>query len=181
MARMDSAEAPPRAPDEPRAGRPLSAAASLGVAAITGAAVFAAGVYIAEHRWPGPRPHPSTPQASSAASTEERVATASPAPAPRISAPPAPTAVPPETTAAPTTVPTARPARAGYGSLEVLSSAEATVYVNGIAAGPTHRPLEVRCGRFFLRLGAPTPHGTKWLGPGKTVLIECEAASKVAL
>jgi serine/threonine-protein kinase len=62
----------------------------------------------------------------------------------------------------------------------VLSAAEATVYVNGVAAGPTNHPLEVRCGQFFLRLGAPTPQGTAWLGPGKTVVIECEAAGEIA-
>ena len=43
-----------------------------------------------------------------------------------------------------------------------------TVYVLGVAVGPSNQPIEVRCGRRFVRIGEPTTinatsiRGTTW-------------------
>ncbi|WP_437276995.1 hypothetical protein WME90_37980 [Sorangium sp. So ce375] len=46
--------------------------------------------------------------------------------------------------------------------------------------GPSDRPVEVRCGRFFVRLGEPTRDGTRWLTEGRTVVIKCGALTEVS-
>ena len=195
---MFPAEAP-RSASDPRAAKPISALASLGVATLTGVAVFAVGVYIAERRWPvartrDPAPHatsaaPQRPPPTYAAATEAPAQPIAPAAAPTIasapaiasapiiaSAPETPAAAPAEGASAPGARAAGFPLSPGYGSLKIVSGAEATVYVNGVAAGATHQPLAVRCGRFFVRLGAPSPQGTRWAGPGKTVVIPCGSA-----
>ncbi|MCC6552247.1 MAG: hypothetical protein IT372_04395, partial [Polyangiaceae bacterium] len=87
-----SPEAPPRARDARRADKPLSPLASLGVAALTGAAVFAAGVHAVERRWPDLAAPPSASEALPAAS--EALPAASEAPPAASEAPPAASAAP---------------------------------------------------------------------------------------
>lgn len=208
---MPLAEAPPRAPDAPRPAKPLSSLASLGIATVTGAAVFAAGVLVIERRWLDIRPRGAAPLATSAATTaappdpgvavataapataspDAAAATASPDAATATAAPavatataiaPAPEApaAPADRVEAPGAETTGSGLPPGQGWLKVTSSAEATVYVNGVDVGAARRPLAVRCGRFFVRLGAPSPEGTRWMGPGKTVVIPCGGAIEEA-
>jgi serine/threonine-protein kinase len=112
-------------------------------------------------------------------------AAAPPAPsAIEAAAPPAPSAT--ETAAlqqqtsvdaAATTPPTPRK---GHGLLKLNSSQNATVYVTGVPVGPSERPVEVRCGRFFVRLGEPTRDGTRWLTEGRTVRVKCGVLTEVS-
>ncbi|XXX75041.1 hypothetical protein WMF30_46045 [Sorangium sp. So ce134] len=71
-----------------------------------------------------------------------------------------------------------RSPRRGYGFLKLNSSRNATVYVTGVAVGPSNQPIEVRCGRFFVRIGEPTRNGTRWLAEGRTVRIKCGALTE---
>ncbi|WP_437722646.1 hypothetical protein [Sorangium sp. So ce861] len=118
---------------------------------------------------PPPTPSPPPPQPSSEAP---------PAPPPQPSpetppAPPQPPAIQAEASAP-------RKSRRGYGFLKLNSSHNATVYVTGVAVGPSNQPIEVRCGRFFVRLGEPTRNGTRWLAEGRTVRIKCGALTEAA-
>ncbi|WP_438024402.1 hypothetical protein [Sorangium sp. So ce233] len=47
-----------------------------------------------------------------------------------------------------------------------------------MAVGPSNQPIEVRCGRFFVRLGEPTPNGTRWLVEGRSVRVKCGALTE---
>ncbi|WP_437732294.1 hypothetical protein [Sorangium sp. So ce1335] len=69
--------------------------------------------------------------------------------------------------------------RNGYGLLKLNSPQNGTVYVMGVAVGPSNQPIEVRCGRrFFVRLGEPTRNGTRWLAEGRSVRIKCGALTE---
>ncbi|WP_437658198.1 hypothetical protein [Sorangium sp. So ce1182] len=70
--------------------------------------------------------------------------------------------------------------RSGHGLLKLNAPRDATVYVTGVAVGPSNQPIEVRCGRFFVRLGEPTPKGTRWLAEGRTVIIKCGALTEAS-
>ncbi|WP_437966137.1 hypothetical protein WMF04_42020 [Sorangium sp. So ce260] len=70
--------------------------------------------------------------------------------------------------------------RRGYGFLKLNSSQNATVYVTGVAVGPSNQPIEVRCGRFFVRIGEPTRDGTRWLTEGRSVRIKCGALTEAS-
>ncbi|AUX36567.1 uncharacterized protein SOCE836_087750 [Sorangium cellulosum] len=109
---------------------------------------------------PRPRAPPSQPRGSARAST------------------PPPPAPPPPASQAEASAP--RSPRRGYGFLKLNSSQNATVYVTGVAVGPSNQPIEVRCGRFFVRLGEPTRNGTRWLAEGRTVRIKCGALTEAA-
>jgi len=181
---MFPAEAPPRAPDAPRPARPLSSLASVGIATVTGAAVFAAGVLVIERGWVDRQPRGATTATAAPATANPvaAVATAAPAAATATASTPAPevSAAPADRGEVPGAEGTGSGLHPGQGWLKVTSSAEATVYVNGVDAGAARRPLAVRCGRFFVRLGAPSPEGTRWMGPGRTVIIPCGEAVEVA-
>ncbi|WP_437315380.1 hypothetical protein [Sorangium sp. So ce385] len=113
---------------------------------------------------------------------------AAPPPQPSPEAPPAPPPQPSPEAATPPPQPPAiqaeasvpRNPRRGYGFLKLNASQNATVYVTGVAVGPSNQPIEVRCGRFFVRLGEPTRNGTRWLAEGRTVRIKCGALTEAA-
>ncbi len=58
------------------------------------------------------------------------------------------------------------------------SSTKAIVYVQGIEAGPTNRWHELKCGTRWVRLALPGP---KWISEGRTVTIECQEGTSVAM
>ncbi|WP_438039479.1 hypothetical protein [Sorangium sp. So ce128] len=137
----------------------------------------------------------AAPPASATDATAQPTPTASSTPHAETAAPPAPpateTAAPPappatETAAlqqqtsvdAAATTPTTP--RKGHGLLKLNSSRNATVYVTGVPVGPSERPVEVRCGRFFVRLGEPTRDGTRWLTEGRTVRVKCGVLTEVS-
>jgi hypothetical protein len=199
---MFPTDARPGAPEErSAAARPLPVLGSIGVAGATAAIVFACGVYIVEVHGAGTPEEPRTVAVTTAArgvaratrarrgAPAETVAGPAPhvsaasAPAPALAAAPSPSglaASPPPATEAPA-APEDAPAapREGYGALKVSSARDATVYVTGVAVGPTDRVVEARCGRAFVRLGEPSPHGTRWLSKGRTVVIKCGALTEV--
>jgi hypothetical protein len=205
---MGSMDASPTPSEEHRATRPLSTLAAIGIAGTTAAIVFSSGVYLVERggaRVQSAAPRPPTeavaatsgdagpgPQAGSIPRVEGTGATrgaataeVEPSPDAEISATPWTGA--PEGRALPSGPPAAAPAastppapRKGHGTLQLTSARDATVYLTGVAVGRSNRPLEVRCGRFFVRLGEPTPDGTRWLGEGRTVVIRCGALTEVS-
>ena len=168
---MDEAIDPsPRAAfDEPR---PLSALESVGLAALTAGLVITAGIFIAERDM-------EVPTKSAAASAAVVTSSASVAPAQasapkRVVRPPSP-----RTSAAPDP----KKLAAGMGYLTVASPGAATVFVNGAAVGDVNTPLEVACGRRFIRLGTSPDGGavTTWLAPGQTVEIPCQGALRTEI
>lgn len=197
---MFSTDAGPGAPAERTAAKPLSALGTIGVAGTTAAVVFAVGVYIVEQGWTGASA-PSRQDVGAAAGNAGATASSVPlaAPMPRApgtgSAPVAITAAPKPTAPQPTSdlvgaSPSAAKApaapekvvaapRTGYGALRVTSARDATVYVTGVAVGPSNQRVEARCGRAFVRLGEPTRNGTRWLGEGRSVIVKCEALTEV--
>jgi hypothetical protein len=198
---MFSTDAQPGASTERSAAKPLSTLGAIGVAGTTAAIVFAAGVYFVERGWTGTPAPPRTDAAAvavNAAGTTARSATlAAPTQgAPGPASAPAASATAPERTATPRSSDlaeasppaakapaapekTAAAPRKGYGALEVTSARKATVYVTGVAVGPSNQRVEARCGRAFVRLGEPTTNGTRWLGEGRTVAVRCDALTEV--
>ncbi|MGK3985331.1 hypothetical protein WME99_19965 [Sorangium sp. So ce136] len=146
--------------------------------------------------------HTAPPSSASTSDSAARQAPPPPPPPPAAEAvpPPAAEAVPPPAAEAvpPPPQPTAEalppppppPAQAAasaapiprsdHGLLKLNASRDATVYVTGVAVGPSNQPIEVRCGRFFVRLGEPTPKGTRWLAEGRTVIIKCGALTEAS-
>jgi hypothetical protein len=120
----------------------------------------------------------TTPPPTSAAVTP--APTTQPAPSPIATQPPRSTQEPAAKPAAADDPRTANaasmPETQGYLTVRGPSGME--VYLNGIRRGPTHEPLLVACGRFFLRLGQPNPgRYPTWLGKGETVVIPCQRAT----
>ncbi|WP_438005579.1 hypothetical protein WME89_43885 [Sorangium sp. So ce321] len=140
---------------------------------------------------PPPPPSPPATEAVPPPATE-----AAPPPAAEVVPPPATEVVPPPAAevvpspAAEALPPPPQPPaqatasapvpRSGHGLLKLNASRDATVYVTGVAVGPSNQPIEVRCGRFFVRLGEPTPKGTRWLTEGRTVIIKCGALTEAS-
>ncbi|AUX25945.1 uncharacterized protein SOCEGT47_064980 [Sorangium cellulosum] len=127
---------------------------------------------------PMPPPAPSAEAASPPPTPSAEAASPPPTPsAEAASPPPAPSAEaasPPPKPSAP------RIPRRGHGMLQLNAAQNATVYVTGVAVGPSNQPIEVRCGRFFVRLGEPTRHGTRWLAEGRTVVVKCGELTEVS-
>ncbi|AUX47129.1 uncharacterized protein SOCE26_086410 [Sorangium cellulosum] len=120
------------------------------------------------------------PQAPSAEAAAPPQAPSTEAAAPP-QAPSAEAAAPPQAPSAEAAAPVgvAQVLRSGHGLLQINSARDATVYVMGVAVGPSNQPIEVRCGPFFVRLGEPTRNGTRWLAEGKTVIVKCGALTEV--
>jgi serine/threonine-protein kinase len=71
---------------------------------------------------------------------------------------------------------------AGFGYLTVVSPAVAHVYISGKRLGPANEALEVRCGRWFVRLAAPREgRYPEWVSRGETVDVGCQAATKIEI
>jgi serine/threonine-protein kinase len=161
-------------PPRPRAPSPSLLAASrrtlgtggtIGVSALTATVVVVA-AFVLRDRPPVPRP---------AASVEVAPLVALPiAPAPIASAAPGPSAsaAPPSTASLP----------AGFGYLTVASPALADVYISGKRLGPANEALEVRCGRWFVRLAVPREgRYPEWVSRGETVDVGCQAATRIEI
>ncbi len=68
---------------------------------------------------------------------------------------------------------------AHQGWLIVESAVGGSVYSNGILAGPTNQPLQVRCGTRFLRVGGDVPG--QWWSDGTSARIACRAVTRVPM
>jgi hypothetical protein len=150
-------------------GRPLSTAQSIGVAALTAAAVVGMGVFIAERGSRAVAPPPPGPAVVviPVPASAERPA-AAPAKASAAEAPPKATGV------SPGDLP------GGHGYITVRSPVNANVYVNGKSAGVTNEQLVALCGKWFVRLGTPTASGHPfWVAPGQTVVIPCQGKVEI--
>ncbi|MGK4001946.1 hypothetical protein WMF31_04940 [Sorangium sp. So ce1036] len=130
----------------------------------------------AEAASPPPAPTPSAESAPPPPTPSAEAAPPPPTPSAESAPPPKPSAesAPPPKPSAP------RIPRRGHGMLQLNTAQNATVYVTGVAVGPSNQPIEVRCGRFFVRLGEPTRHGTRWLAEGRTVVVKCGELTEVS-
>jgi serine/threonine-protein kinase len=72
---------------------------------------------------------------------------------------------------------------AGVGYLTVSFPAAAKVYISGRYLGVANKPLQVRCGQWFVRLARPVD-GAKfpeWVTSGKTVNVACQGLTQVTM
>jgi serine/threonine-protein kinase len=84
--------------------------------------------------------------------------------------------------AAPLAPPSTANLPAGFGLLTVASPAAAHVYISGKRLGPANEALEVRCGRWFVRLAAPREgRYPEWVSRGETVDVGCQAATRIEM
>jgi eukaryotic-like serine/threonine-protein kinase len=149
------------------ASRPLTAAQSIGVAALTAGIVVGVGILVAER---GSRSAPVSPSPA-------LLVIPIPGSAPRTDTPP-----PSSGNARPPGPPTGDAANlpGGFGYLTVRSPVNAAVYVNGHRVGQVNQPLQALCGRRFVRLGTPNEAGPPfWVAPGQTVVIPCQGSIQV--
>ena len=59
---------------------------------------------------------------------------------------------------------------------------KADVYINGRSSGPVNDTLQVRCGRWFVRLGNPTDSGVpEWSTKGETVIVPCQGSVTITM
>ncbi len=146
--------------------RTLGTGGTIGVSALTATVVVVA-AFVLRDRPPPPNTSTST----------EAIA---PAPIPP---PPAPATA----AATPSAVASAAPPSvanlpAGFGYLTVVSPALAHVYISGKRLGPANEALEVRCGRWFVRLAAPREgRYPEWVSRGETVDVGCQAATRIEI
>jgi eukaryotic-like serine/threonine-protein kinase len=176
---------PPRArPPSPSllaiSRRTLGTAGTIAVSALTATVVVVVAFLLREH------PAPPGAAASAEAVTID-AAPAPPAPAPSPSPSIATTAVAPTATA--TATATAAPATpslsslpSGFGYLTVVSTSSAHVYLSGKHLGPVNEPLQVRCGRWFVRLATPREgRYPEWVSRGETINVDCQAATRIEI
>jgi eukaryotic-like serine/threonine-protein kinase len=146
--------------------RTLGTGGTIGVSALTATVVVVAAFVLRD------RPPPPTIP-SSVETTAPTVIPAPPASAIATAAPSAvASAAPPSTANLP----------AGFGLLTVASPAVAHVYISGKRLGPANEPLEVRCGRWFVRLAAPREgRYPEWVSRGETVDVGCQVATRIEI
>ncbi|MCC6551529.1 MAG: protein kinase [Polyangiaceae bacterium] len=117
---------------------------------------------------------PATPAPAAASAEPVAPPSAAPPPAPPELPTAAPDASAPPAAVDPATLP------AGFGYLTVTSQGPANVHVNGKLAGPANQPLQVRCGRWFVRLARPgESRYPDWVSAGSTVTVPCQGATTV--
>jgi serine/threonine-protein kinase len=146
--------------------RTLGTGGTIGVSALTATVVVVA-AFVLRDRPPAPRPAASVELAPVVAIAPPPVPSAA-SPAPIASA----SAAPPSTAGLP----------AGFGYLTVTSPALADVYISGKRLGPANEALEVRCGRWFVRLAAPREgRYPMWVSRGETVDVGCQAATRIEI
>jgi serine/threonine-protein kinase len=169
---------PPPYPPQDGTPRTLSLLASIGLAAGTAAVVIFIGVFIAI------RPNSSESTAPSATSPNARVESIAQKPPELAPLPPLP---PPNAPAAsPAPAPSPAPGNAvlpvGYGHLTVTFPSEGDVYVSGKLLGPVNQPLQVLCGRWFVRVGThKSGRYPDWLTVGRTVSVPCQDATQISM
>ena len=70
----------------------------------------------------------------------------------------------------------------GVGFLTVTFPANAKVYISGRYLGMANKPLQVRCGQWFVRLARPTDTRIPdWVSAGKSVSVACQGVTQVAM
>lgn len=124
---------------------------------------------------------PSSPSGAETALTTPATGSGAPAPLPPA-LPPAP--VPAETAkpAAPAAEPDAESLPAGLGYLMVTFPGSANVYISGKYLGPANKPLQVRCGTWFVRLARPREAKfPEWVTVGKTVNVTCQGSTRMVM
>ena len=165
--------APPPRPRAPSllaiSRRTLGTAGTIAVSALTATIVVALAFVLRD------RPAPPTVAASAEAVTSAAVPMP-PAPAVAPSAPSSPVAsatpAPPSTTNLPS----------GFGYLTVASPTGAHVYLSGKDLGPVNEPLQVRCGRWFIRLATPREgRYPEWVSRGETINVACQASTRIEI
>ncbi len=144
--------------------RTLGTTGTIAVSALT-ATIVVALAFVLRERPPAPKPSAS----AEAAQAPSSIATMAPSAAPvAASATPAPLNT--------TTLP------AGFGYLTVASPAAAHVYISGKRVGATNEALQVRCGRWFIRLAAPREgYYPQWVNRGETINVACQAATRIEI
>ena len=150
--------APKPEPTAARAGTPPSATTVSGSAAPS-----------ASQLPPGPEPSASAERLASAAPSADSAAA------------PADSSAPPADSASLAVASGSDASDLGplQGYLIVTSTAQATVYATGVAAGPTNHKLAVKCGLRWVRLGHLP--GPTWISEGKTVNVKCQDVTQVTL
>ena len=152
--------------------RTLGTAGTIAVSALTATIVVVVAFLLREQP-----PSPSTAASAEAASSIA------------VQAPPAPssTAVAPSVTATATTAaapatPSTSSLPSGFGYLTVVSTANAHVYLSGKHLGPVNEALQVRCGRWFVRLATPREgRYPEWVSRGETINVDCQAATRIEI
>jgi serine/threonine-protein kinase len=146
--------------------RTLGTGGTIGVSALTATVVVVA-AFVLRDRPPAPRPVASVELAPLVALPP------APAPSAVVVAPTASaSAAPPSTASLP----------AGFGYLTVTSPALADVYISGKRLGPANEALEVRCGRWFVRLAVRREgRYPEWVSRGETVDVGCQAATRIEI
>ena len=168
-------EGVPPPPPRPRAPAPsllqttrstLGTGGTIAVSALT-AAVVVVLAFLLRERPLEPKPPVTT-----------EVATATPPPPP----PSATVAAASASVSASPAPPSTANLPAGFGLLTVVSPAQAHVYISGKRLGPANEALEVRCGRWFVRLAAPRDgRYPTWVSRGETVDVGCQAATRIEM
>jgi serine/threonine-protein kinase len=170
----DLPEGVPPPPPRPRAPLPSLLAISrrtLGTTGTIAVSAFTATVVVVLAFLLRERP-PAPPLAASA-----EVALAPSAP-PMTTAPAAP---PDAASATPAPLDTASLPR-GFGYLTVASPAAAHVYISGKRVGAVNEAIQVRCGRWFVRLAVPREgFYPEWVSRGETINVACQAATRIEL
>jgi serine/threonine-protein kinase len=158
---------------------PLSAMGSIGIFAATAAVVVAVGIFISERDilLPTTSAGPRTPSSIDATQTPTPTRIAATQEPARVWQPP--TAPPQEPTPG-VRDPSALPG--GVGLITIVFPGQSDVYLNGKAIGPANEALEVRCGRWFVRLGSPTVSGIpEWSTRGETVIVPCQGSITIPM
>lgn len=124
---------------------------------------------------------PSSPTGAETALNTTATASGAPAPLPPA-LPPAP--LPAETTrpAPASEEPNAESLPAGQGYITVTFPGSANVYISGKYLGPANKPLQVRCGTWFVRLARPIDAKfPEWVTLGKTVNVTCQGSTRMMM
>ena len=71
---------------------------------------------------------------------------------------------------------------AGQGYITVTFPGSANVYISGKYLGPANKPLQVRCGTWFVRLARPIDAKfPEWVTLGKTVNVTCQGSTRMMM
>ena len=69
-----------------------------------------------------------------------------------------------------------------FGYLTVASPTVAHVYLSGKDLGPVNEPLQVRCGRWFIRLATPREgRYPEWVSRGETINVACQTSTRIEI
>ena len=152
--------------------RTLGTAGTVAVSALTATFVVVVAFLL--------RDQPATP--STAASAEVASSAAAPLPPAPSTAAAAPSVTATAKAAAAPATPSTSSLPSGFGYLTVVSSSSAHVYISGKHLGPVNEALQVRCGRWFVRLATPREgRYPEWVSRGETINVDCQAATRIEI